>query len=453
MSGFKLLHGMSGVTPLPELDLFSVPPTQLSFIDEYETDERPLAIVENQKQIQFEFVTAPNEYIKLNESAVHLKVRIDLEKKSEDLTKKEDIKDTDWMNVSTVNNFAHSLFKHIDFSINGKNVVRSPSHYAFKAYFETLFGFTNDAKRNHLSAIGWTNDTSITVNDKLSPERTERIKPTTVTKDGKGKELYLVFKLHLDLALQQRCLIGGNKISITMYPNTANFVLMTSEKNLFPSFNFVDCFFRVHRVVVSPDIIKAHTHALMKTPAKYPHSRPEIKQYTLTPGPLFHTLENVAHGILPRNMFIVFLKHSAYIGDLKENPFNFRHFDVHSISAYIDGRQYPRQMLTPNFKNDLFDREYFDFHKHMNQTSTDATFVLDRKSFANGYTIFSWSFVPDQSDGPCRSGYVNPIKHGNLRVEIKLTKAFEKNVTVLTLCEYDSILEIDGNGEVTTSFV
>lgn len=81
MSGFKLFHDMSGITTIPELDLFSVPPTQLSLIDEYETDERPLSIVEGQKQIQFEFVTAQNEYVKLNESAIHLKLKINLEKK------------------------------------------------------------------------------------------------------------------------------------------------------------------------------------------------------------------------------------------------------------------------------------------------------------------------------------------------------------------------------------
>lgn len=345
------------------------------------------------------------------------------------------------------------MFKHVELSINNKNVVRSPSHYAYKAYFETLLGFTNDAKKSYLSAIGWNCDTSVTVNDKLSPERSERIKPQTISKDGEGKEIYLVFKLHLDLALQQRCVLGGNKIAITMYPNSANFVFMCADGNLLPTYNFTECFFRVHRVVVSPEIIKAHTSALMKTPAKYPHSRPEIKQFTLTPGPLFHTLENVAHGVLPRNMYLVFIRHSAYIGDLKENPFNFQHFDLQSLSAYIDGRQYPRQILSPNFKEDSFDREYFDFQKHLNQTSTDATFVLDRKSYANGYTIFTWLFVPDQSDGPCRSGYVNPVKYGNLRVEIKLNKAFDRNVTVLTLCEYDSILEITGNGEVGTSYI
>jgi hypothetical protein len=74
---------MSSITPLPELDLFGVPPTQLSILQDLVTEHRVIGNLEAGKSINFEINTAKNEYVKLNETEFYIKLRVDLEKKDD----------------------------------------------------------------------------------------------------------------------------------------------------------------------------------------------------------------------------------------------------------------------------------------------------------------------------------------------------------------------------------
>jgi hypothetical protein len=85
--------------------------------------------------------------------------------------------------------------------------------------------------------------------------------------------------------------------------------------------------------------------------------------------------------------------------------------------------------------------------------STDSTFSIDREKWANGFTIFAINCAPDLAEGCNTSGHVSPIKRGAVRFEIRFAEAFTETVNCLVYCEYDNIIEIDGERQVSTDFV
>src|SRR5277367_820231 len=146
----SVIHELSSVTPHPDFDLFGVPPTQLTVEKDILTEHRPISILNSYSVIQFTIPTGVDEYIQLRESLLYMKIKINLKK-----TDKTDVVAADWLKVAPVNYLLHSLFKQVDLEIDGKSITLSPQTYAYKAYFESLLGFTKDAKESYLSASGY----------------------------------------------------------------------------------------------------------------------------------------------------------------------------------------------------------------------------------------------------------------------------------------------------------
>lgn len=236
---------------------------------------------------------------------LYIKSRIDIAKSDSS-----DVVDADWEKVSTVNNLMHSLFKQIDLEIDGKSISHSPQTYAYKAYFETLLGFTKDAKDSHLSSVGYYNDSD---HDKttLSKLHTKLIKPDTVDKNGTGKSIEFMGKLHFDLAFQPKALLGGVKLKITLVPNDAAFYVKTlSSANIKPKIEFEDIALYVHRSKVNQAVVDAHNTALTKGNARYTICRNHVKSFTINKDTIEQTIDNAIVDQLPRRLFITFVPNS-----------------------------------------------------------------------------------------------------------------------------------------------
>ena len=61
---------------------------------------------------------------------------------------------------SICNLFSHSIFSQIDLEIDSQNLTVSDHLYPYKAYFETLLSYGNDAKKSHLSTSIFSQDTA-----------------------------------------------------------------------------------------------------------------------------------------------------------------------------------------------------------------------------------------------------------------------------------------------------
>ena len=125
-----------------ELDLFSVPPTQVSLEKGLWTDHQPVSSVSVGGPVIF-LSPGTEDYVDLAKTilVVHAKVTkangdgLDAGKK-----------------VGIVNNFPHSLLKQVDMFLKEKQVTQATGTYAYRAYLETLLNYGPAAKESQLTA-------------------------------------------------------------------------------------------------------------------------------------------------------------------------------------------------------------------------------------------------------------------------------------------------------------
>ena len=89
----------------------------------------------------------------------------------------------------------------------------------------------------------------------------------------------------------------------------------------------------------------------------------------------------------------------------------------------------------------------------LNQLNTDSTLTLTKNEWADGNTIFGFNFAPDMADDCNKMGYVNPIRNGSLRIDLKFSQALSETINVLLYCEYDNIVEITHDRNVVTDYI
>lgn len=113
----------------------------------------------------------------------------------------------------------------------------------------------------------------------------------------------------------------------------------------------------------------------------------------------------------------------------------------------MNGQYAPFTPYLPDFHADHEDyvREYlalflatgrFGIHEDDNGISM--------KEFANGCTIFPFTFAPDLS----LDGFAQPIRMVNIKLDIKFKEALSANITLMLFCLCDTFFEYTSNNLV-----
>jgi len=435
-------YNLAPETTSPELDLWGVFPVQRSIIKDSQYEARPISSLNNSSApITFEIKCGSNEYLQFRECELYMCIRINLAKVPVvGSSKPTQLEFDDWKQISPVNFLLHSLFKQVTVTIGNTTVTSSSRFYPYRAIFEGLLYHSAEAHKTTLSQALWHKDTAGSMND-FNQTRIKGFVPTDKKDLSKSQEVELMGKLHIDLAFQDRAIIGDTNINITLYPNDPKFYLMYAD-NLIPSVDFVDACIKVHKSIVSPAIVEAHSKALKISNAKYFVTRKDIKSFILHKGTLDGFINNVENGALPRRIAVACVSNEAFNGSNLLNPYFFKNYTIKQIVCYIDGESYPARGYLPDFGRNKFAREYFGLFEAFNQTGYTSTIDISPQEFKEGYTIFGFNFAPDLNEDCNSVGYISPIKHGNMRIEIKFGHALTETINVIVFCEYDSIIEI-----------
>jgi hypothetical protein len=431
------IHELSSLVALTEFDLFGIPPTQLTVEKDIQTEHRPIATLSHLSSlIQFEIHTGIDEYIQMRESELYLCIKVNLAKDSSSSDPK--ITADDWKKISPVNYLLHSMIKQITFSI-GQSQINTSAFYAYLAYIDALTYYGSDAKHKLLTSALWYKDKSAEM-DSYNQTRAKFIKADGVDL-SQGCQLELIGKLHLDLSFQDRALLGGSTLSITILLNDPKFFLL-HDSSLVPTVELLDARLYMHRSKVNPAVVQAHHRALQSATAKYFINRKEIKAFNLQQGIIDGYLNNVQNGVLPRRIYVGFVSNEAFNGKNDLNPYYFFHYGIRHIACYLDGNQYPLRPYSPDFNKKKYIREYFGLFEAANQTGNKVDIGITREEYGDGFTLFGFNFAPDLAEGCTRSGYVSPLRYGTLRIEVKFSQALKEAITAVVFCDYDSLIEL-----------
>ena len=79
----------------------------------------------------------------------------------------------------------------------------------------------------------------------------------------------------------------------------------------------------------------------------------------------------------------------------------------------------------------------------------DEGMGIDRTEYNNGYTLFAWDLTPDLSDG---GDHFQLKRNTSVRLEMTFGAPLPRSVNVLVYAEFENMIMIDADRNVTTNF-
>ena len=434
----ETMHKDSCMCSKSELDLFSIPPTQVVMEKGFWEDVDPITSISSSDTIEFLCAANSGVYTDLSSSYLYVKAKITTAAGGNVCA---DIQ------VGPSNLWMHALFSQVEVFLNNKLVTPSSTAYPYRAYIETIVNFSKDAKDSHLTSALFYKDKAgkmDAVNPLAQDANTGLKQRHAYTRESKS--VAMEGRLHSDLFAQDRYILGAVPIKIKLVRSRDPFCLVSTAEN--PNFKVVieECLFRVRRVNVAPSVILAHSQSLQQTTAKYSINRIDCKVVSVPRGNMSGNQPNMFQGGLPNRIVIGMVDADAFNGTYTKNPFNFKNYD---ITTTVNGENLPGKPLQLKFGADsnyisAFQTLYAGAHKIFDNQGNGIT----REEYANGYTLFVFDLTPDL----CLGDHVQPIKNGNVSIECRFGTPLETAINIVALGEFQSLIEIDANRNVLCDF-
>ena len=477
------VHPYSKRCEKSEVDLFSVPPTQLSLEKGRWIDYRPLSSVENPDSAITFLIAGTDEYLDLSKTILYVEGKI----MNNDGTNA--LSGGGQTNVAPVNNFLHSLFKQVDVYLNGKQVTPAMGTYAYRSYIETLLNYDVSAKKSQLSSALYFKDTAgkMDENGRLPSPKTMNIKiyddnganaadeTVSVTIPGagnqgfanrhkfieNGNQFVLSGPIFSDVFMSDRLLLNMLNLKVVLNRSTNAFCLMDmNDKNsmINPKVKLTDVVLRIRKVKVDPAINDATEITLKQTPALYPIRRVECKILTIPNGLPGVRQDNIFSGVIPKSFVFGLVNVDASNGTYDKNPYNFAHFGVHTVTLTANGEEIPFKQLTlkyPKKANGEIDpatdtevdfiQAYNTLFSGTGKIYANTGLDITREEYAGGYALYTFDLTPDMCN---TTDYFNAVQRGSLSVAITFRTTPPDPLAMVCYGDFENVIRIDSERNV-----
>ena len=425
-----------------ELELFTIPPHNVSMERGDYAVHKPLAQISHSTPLEFHVQASPNEYIDLGRTKLQLTLRI--AKRSGEVLGQD-------ARVTTANLLLHTLFSRVDCKLNGTLVTANVDTYPYKAYLETILSHGSASSKSWLQAELYEED--YPCNDNYDPtarnaqpgikKRNERIKESRI--------FQLTGRPHVDIFMQDKYLLPGVDIDLKFTKSPTRFHLLGGAVLRRVQVEIIGALLLVRNVKVNPDVSLAHIEELQKDiPATYPLRRGVVTTFVVPAGTRSFNRENLIIGQLPRRVFLGLVTNSTFNGSGRENPFNFQHFSLNYLALSSNDQTFPHEApLTPYFRDGCRYAEVLSLlYQAVNVHNSNRGLVINYDNYARGYTLYGFDLTTDM----CEGAHTDPIKHGALKLEAHFGTDLTRPINVICYAEYDNTLRIDGNRNVLVDY-
>ena len=441
-------HPESCACSKSEMDLFSVPPTQV-VIDKGNWEKiNPIAGLS--VPYEFEISGTGDQYIDLEETQLYVKCQI-VKADGSDLVHTGDTPDK----VGPINYTLHSLFKQVDVALNGHEISDSSSLYPYRAYLEALLNYGDEAKKGHLSSSLYYQDEAgkFDLKDPTAASPNQGLKARAAFFKGSA-EVELLGRLHCDIFHTNRHLMNGVNVRIKFIPSNDAFALMGTASTYKMKIKEIALY--VRRVTPSSTLMLQHAKILASgVTAKYPIQRVQMKSKPIQNGTTNIVSDHFWLGQLPRRLIFGIVGAAHFNGDFAKNPFNFQHFNVSDVTLRYAGQLYPSEPLKLDFAAASTDpanrsiRGYDSLFTALHKKSLNDDFGISREDYEKGFTLYAFDFTPDFTDG----AHYSRKEEGSLDLSIRFKEATTEGAILICLGEFDNIIEIDRYGSASFDFI
>ena len=467
------VHPYSKRSEKSEVDLFSVPPTQLSLEKGRWIDYRPLSSVENPDSAITFLIAGTDEYIDLSKTILHVEGKV-TDGNGDALS------GGTQTNVAPVNNFLHSLFKQVDVYLYGKQVTPAMGTYAYRSYIETLLNYDVSAKNSQFSSALYFKDTAGQMDESGAlPSTTTITYVESDTHQGETKAVPKTFSLPVpgtgnqgfakrheyikgsktfaltgpifsDVFMSDRLLLNMLDFKVVLNRSSNAFCLMdtnTGQNKVNPKVKLSNVVLKIRKVKVDQTVSDATEVILRQTPALYPIRRVECKALTIPQGLPGVRKDNIFSGIIPKSFVFGLVDANSYSGENNKNPYNFQHFKVKTVTLSVNGEVRFKQLVleyTSATAKD-FIQAYNTLFSGTGKMYANTGLDITREEYAGGYTLYAFDLTPDM----CNSAdYFNAVQRGTLSVDITFDGQTEVPINMVCYGDFENVIRIDSERNV-----
>lgn len=430
----KLIDELSSPSTKSELDLFSVPPTQVAVKRGFWDEVHPCNPVTNEGPFEFRIPGDPC-FIQMSKNYICFVILIVTLEDGKVIPPAQDIK------VSTINAIGKTFFKQVKLYLNGKLVHDTGVKYSYRAFFETALNFGTDAKSSHLDSVLYVQESGVNVDTTANPGFVQR---AALFQNNAWVEL--MSPLHIDLFEQDRYLINNVEMRIELHKQTNPFLLLNFDNNNNAR--------REHRIEIESmklyirkvEILDSIGIALEKTmqqyTAKYVTRRVTMTNLHITENRRSTPLNNLFVGQIPQRLIFGCVDADAFQGVYNKSPFNFKNYSINEVKVIAGGQTFPSHPLKTNFTKGHFMRAFNQLFETLDMANNNKGNNIDRNAFANGMCLFGFDITPDEDDG----GHWDLIRDGATSLEINFDANLPAGgIEVIVFAEFDNLVMIDKN--------
>jgi hypothetical protein len=343
-----------------------------------------------------------------------------------------------------VNLFPHSIFKQIECSINGTQIVDlSTPTYPYKAFIETHLSFNQHAKEGHLYCECYTKETVGKENNFEIGTAAEPNPTFDIRKKRCESKIYFSMILHIDLFQSERYLLPGCEIKLKFIRNDDKFSLLGNTQVTKIKVN--ELFLSIRRVTLDPVEDAKINSDLEKGPAAYPIDQSRIKTFTIPSGLRNHNISQIFRGQLPRSLIIGFVDTAAYDGAINKNPFVFEHNKLNYFNLFVNGAPVLPTVLQPDFTTKKAIREYRWFIDNIDILHSNESNGISFEDYCSNSCFFAFDFTPDL----CNSFHDHGAKAGVIDLHVGYAEQLPKNITCVVYGSFKEVITINKNKQVT----
>lgn len=438
------VHPHSTPCTKSEVDLFTVPSTQVALDKGQWIDHQPISSITSSSPIEYQIVGTDN-YLDLAKTMIFLRLKI---------TKADGTDLDDGEKVAPVNLFLQSLFKQVDLYLNGILITQSTGTYSYKSMMETLLNYGPSAKQSHLTGSLYYKDTagSMDVADPTTGGRNVGLK-TRYSFTEKSHTVDMFGVLHCDMLFSERLLLNHVDVTFKLTPNAPAFCLMSGEAGPDYKIGIQNAVLKVRSVKVSPTLQLLHLNELKKgTNAKYPIRRVDCKTYTIPTGNPSLYRDDLFNGQVPKRIVLGMVDSDAFNGSYTKNPFSFKLYEANSVKLNVDGEMIPFQPL--NLKlTQASQRNFMEAYQTLfsgtGRLFADSGIDISRQDYNKGYGLIVFDLTPDLCS---TSDHFNQRQKGNVSLDIQFSTGLPNAINLVVFGEFESIVEIDYSRHVTFDY-
>ncbi len=415
-----------------ELDLFTVPPTQVVTKNSQWEVVKLQNPCTDQGPYTFSVPSGPH-YLDLKKNYLHIKLQI-LHANEQNVVAGDP-------RVVLINDIGSTLFAMMKIFV-GRKLIESCDLYHYRAYIEDLLNYGNDAVLSQLQTRHFFPDTAGQMNETADVN-------TGATKRRNfflaGQTVSIIAPLHASLFNQEKLFLSRAQIGIELERNLDAFVLLSPQQpadgNAPVAYKtkVKDMTFYVRKVELEDSVAIGIEHTLLSFAAKYPVRRSLVKSIHIAAAGRSSPNNTLFTGPLPNRVILGLIATGAYHGTLDSNPLNFSHNNVSRVKVIAGGTTYPSHPLTFDYGNGAYQQGYYGLYDALGLIDDNKGLCFSMTDYPNGYCLYGIALGNDGED----SNYWNPIKDGSLSVDLEFSQNVpDGGLELIVYAEFDGLISI-----------